>query len=326
LRPGEKRSVEELLGSLLLVSGNDAASALALGLAGSEETFAQWMNQEARKLGATHSRFSNPHGLPDPHHITTARDMALIARAFWQNPLLRRIAATPKIQVGDHLWVNENKLLGQGGVDGMKTGYTQAAGHTYVASATYRGRHLLVVLLKDTKDGKYQDAQNLFRWGWTHYRDELLLPSGAQAAQVQVRGGLRPFVPLTPASSAGIRTFLAPFDRVTFRVEGVPSWIEAPIEKGETLGTLEVWVNGRLLASYPLVAAGTVLPKPRENARPPLQDAWRRWWSSLVSLFLPSPVLPKGPASSGFSEEMAGNDHLLDLAGAFVDLRRLGIP
>lgn len=255
---GDRLSVRDLLYGLLLVSGNDAATALAQGLAGSTSAFAGWMNATARSLGATGSHFTNPHGMPDPGHYTTARDMAKIARAALQNAMIAQMVGTKQYTAHAangraYVFVNENKLLGQNGVNGVKTGYTTEAGHTYVASATEGGRRLLAVFLADTKSGKYQDALALFTWGFTLYRARAVLAPGQEAGQVQVAGGERFYAPLVAAAPSGVRVRATPWDRVSL-VAIAPEVLPAPLARGARVGSLEVRVNGRTVAVYPLLA------------------------------------------------------------------------
>ena len=162
LAAGETYTLEELLYGLMLVSGNDAATTIALHMSGSIEEFARLMNETARRLGALSTHFVNPHGLPDPNHYTTAYDMALITRYALSMPDFRRIVAAPSIEIpwrpgrAARQFVSGNWMLGHGGVDGVKTGFTQAARHTYVASATRDDRRLIAVVMRtDPKAQKW---------------------------------------------------------------------------------------------------------------------------------------------------------------------------
>lgn len=278
LVPGERLTLRELLYALLLVSGNDAAETIARGLGGSIDTFAAWMNQAARDAGAAHSHFTNPHGLPDPAHETTALDMALITRAALQSPLIAKIVATREASIGGrggpvHRYVNENKLLGRDGVDGVKTGYTTSAGHTYVASATRDGRRLIVVVLGDSKQGKYDDAMRLFDWGFAQFQPRRLLAPGQEVGQVQVVGGTRYYTPLVVPAAAGVTVRAAPWDTVAIRTEAV-TVMRAPVPRGLRVGTLTVYVGGRRVASYPMLV-GVQVPR---AAATPVAGAGPAWW------------------------------------------------
>ncbi|MBC7104895.1 MAG: D-alanyl-D-alanine carboxypeptidase, partial [Firmicutes bacterium] len=154
LRPGEVLSVEDLLYALLLNSANDAAEALARHVAGSDGDFARLLNDTALALGATNTHFTNPSGMPDSDHYTTARDLAIIARAALAHPVLRNIMATRTHQIrrqdpeAVNYLVNHNKLLWRyPGAIGMKTGYTAEAGQCLVAAAQRGERTLIAVVL-----------------------------------------------------------------------------------------------------------------------------------------------------------------------------------
>src|SRR5437763_11718634 len=171
IRPGETYSRIELLRALLVKSPNDVARCLARDSAGSIEAFAFLMNQRARQLGATHSHFVNPNGLPIPGQYSSARDLAIIAKAAYANGTIRSIVCLPQLafryangRVRE--LENTNKVLKRlAYCNGMKTGYTEAAGHCLIASGARPGRDIIVVLLGDSKSGVWQDASALLSWG-----------------------------------------------------------------------------------------------------------------------------------------------------------------
>ena len=171
IRPGDEYQRIDLLRALLVKSPNDVARCLARDYAGSVEAFAQVMNQRAREIGATNSNFVNPNGLPNPNQYSTARDLALIARAAYTNPTIRSIVRMPKIifrYANGHTreLQNTNKVLRRSPYcNGMKTGYTEAAGHCLIASGSRPGRDVIVVVLGDSKTGVWRDASALLSWG-----------------------------------------------------------------------------------------------------------------------------------------------------------------
>ncbi len=165
-KPGEQYTRRHLLFALLLKSANDVALALARDNAGSVPAFAEKMNRRAEALGALASHFTNPHGLHDPHHFTTARDLAAIARVAMQHPLFREIVATPEIGMARGAeWVvvkNHNKLLWMlPGCIGVKTGFTNPAQHVLVSSAIRAGREAISVVMHSDKSGKWNDSKTL---------------------------------------------------------------------------------------------------------------------------------------------------------------------
>ena len=165
-KPGEIYVRRDLLYALLLKSANDVALALARDNAGSVEAFAEKMNQRAHELGADSSHFVNPHGLHDPHHFTTARDLALIARTAMQNPIFREIVGTleKRMMRGAEEVVlrNHNKLLGKlPGCTGIKTGFTRQAQQVLVSGAMREGREVISVVLHTNHPGIWEDSKLL---------------------------------------------------------------------------------------------------------------------------------------------------------------------
>jgi len=171
IRPGEVYQRIDLLRALLVKSPNDVARCLARDNAGSLDAFADKMNAKAQMLGATHSHFINPNGLPMPGQYSTARDLSIIARAAYANPTIRSIVCLPQLVFRyangrTRELENTNKVLKRlPFCNGMKTGYTEAAGHCLIASGSRPGRDVIVVVLGDTKSGVWSDAASLLSWG-----------------------------------------------------------------------------------------------------------------------------------------------------------------
>src|SRR5881396_3410737 len=171
IRPGEIYQRMDLLRALLVKSPNDVARCLARDNAGSIEAFAEKMNAKAQLLGAIHSHFVNPNGLPMPGQYSTARDLAIIARAAYANPTIRSIVCLPQLVFRyangrTRELENTNKVLKRlPFCNGMKTGYTEAAGHCLIASGSRPGRDIIVVVLGDSKAGVWRDASALLSWG-----------------------------------------------------------------------------------------------------------------------------------------------------------------
>lgn len=187
LQMGQRLSVRDLVAAMMLPSGNDAARAAAVYVArihsGEEleveeamDYFANLMNARAKKLGARHSHFVNPHGLHDADHYTTAKDMALIAQAAMNNKTLRDIVRDSEYRAvsgnGDVVYQNRNKLLRSDseyyyeGAIGMKTGYTDKAGYCLVTTAKREGKTLITVVLHSTEDGVWTDSRKLLDYGF----------------------------------------------------------------------------------------------------------------------------------------------------------------
>ena len=167
LKPGMQLSLLDLLYGLLLPSGNDAAIAIAEGIGGTQAHFVDMMNAKAQSLALDDTHFTNPHGLDDKDLVSSARDMAMLARYVMENPTLRTIVSTLSWQPkwdGPPVW-NGNRLLGEyPGADGVKIGYTEASQQTMVASATRDGRRIIVAVMRS--QDRYADSERLLDWAF----------------------------------------------------------------------------------------------------------------------------------------------------------------
>jgi D-alanyl-D-alanine carboxypeptidase (penicillin-binding protein 5/6) len=187
LQGGEQLAVQDLLYALLLQSSNDAALALASHVGGSTPKFVQLMNQKARSLGALHSHFLNPTGLPQRGQVTTARDLAVITKAALANPEFRQIVATKSYPWKSLKWEgvleNSNELLkSYDGAIGVKTGNTREAGHCLVAAAQRGDETLIAVVLGSQEKAVWQDAKNLLDYGF-----KSLVPVTSSSKSLPVR-------------------------------------------------------------------------------------------------------------------------------------------
>lgn len=254
LRSGEQVTLETLLYGLLLNSGNDAAVAVAAHCAGSVEVFVEQMNQYAHKLGMKHSHFTNPNGLSEEGHYSTAYDMALLARACCENQVVAAIAATKSITLGTRTFTNHNKLLWRyEGCIGMKTGFTEAAGRTLVSSARRNGQTLIAVTLNAPDD--WNDHAALFDYGFENFTPKVLCEGGTVFRQVPVRGSLVRFVPAVVECSLSYP--LANGEQVQQSIT-LDYPLSAPIKAGERLGKLSFYLDEALSAETDLIAGQTV--------------------------------------------------------------------
>ena len=194
LEPGETQTYEDLLYALLLRSANDAAQALAIGVAGSEEAFVEMMNQRSEELGLTDSHWDNPHGLDAETHLTSAYDLAMIAKEAMKIDTFNTIIATKEHTMPwegndyDRVVYNHNQFLDlYEGADGVKTGYTSLAGSCLVASATRDGLRLIGVVLNATDH--YTEMARLMDYGFCNYEAVDLGKAGDIVGQVKVISG-----------------------------------------------------------------------------------------------------------------------------------------
>ena len=187
LRPGEKLTLETLLYGLLLCSGNDAALAVTECMGG-VAPFVARMNEKAAELGMENTHFANPNGLDDEAHYSTAEDMAKLAAAAMDDPVLRRVASTRTARIGGRTLTNHNKLLSRvEGCVGLKTGYTRAAGRTLVSCAERDGVRLVAVTLQAGDD--WNDHASLYEQGFRVLRPVKAVERGLRLAAERAVGG-----------------------------------------------------------------------------------------------------------------------------------------
>ena len=247
-------SVKELLTGLMLVSGNDAATVLANHISGSEAGFAKLMNDKAASLGMKNSHFTNPHGLDDPEHYSTARDMAILAESCLNNEELVSIASKISATVGELTYYNHNRLLREyDGCTGLKTGYTIAAGRTLVSSAERNGMHLVCVTLNAPED--WADHKKLLDYGYNNYSLSKFDESSF-SVNLPVISAAKQTVSAVPENA--ITILASKSDVVDVQLEA-PRVLFAGGIKGEKVGQIRVTVNGELAAEENLVYTENVI-------------------------------------------------------------------
>lgn len=262
---GEQLTLEQLLYALLLASANDAATAIAYGVAGSVESFATLMNEKAASLGLCDTHFTNPHGLDDPEHYTTARELALIARAALSNDLIRKIVATRKTTIpqngneGMRLLVNHNKLLRlYDGAIGVKTGFTKRSGRCLVSAALRDGVTLIAVTLDAPND--WNDHRAMLDAGFASLVCVPLCAENGITAQVPVVGGT---VGTVTVSCSDERHLILPVEHgeITASVE-LSRFLYAPVNAGDAVGRVVWRMDGAIVAQVPLRATESIeVPK-----------------------------------------------------------------
>lgn len=259
---GETRTVRQLLESMLVVSANNAAYALAEHVAGSNAAFVALMNQKARDLGMDETSFTNPHGLDEAAHHTSAEDIATLMEVAMANPKFAEIVAIngldTTIDGTRKFYESSNKLLGTyEGALGGKTGWTNDAGYC-VTEAAKRGEigFIAVVLGATSESDRFAQARALLDWGFRHYTVTQVASAEATAGLVPVTDFLDTTVVAVVAEDASVPVFDLDGDIKT-KVDMVPE-VDAPVEKGQRLGTLSVVQGDRLLAQVPIVASKAV--------------------------------------------------------------------
>ncbi len=255
-----KVPVEDLLKSVIIQSGNDASIALAEGIGGTEETFARIMNQKAEEIGLKNSNFTNAAGLPDPNMYVTAKDLAILARYIIEKfPEYYGLFSEPEFEWNNINQRNRNTLLALDiGVDGLKTGHTEAAGYGEVVSTTEGGRRLIAVLhgLQSKKD-RTSEARKLVTWGTRSFERVPAFNRDQTVGSIAVYGGEDPSVALV---GEGAIDFYIPKGAKKCLSASIvyQSPIRPPVEKGQKLAELQVRCDKQLIQSAPLYAADPV--------------------------------------------------------------------
>lgn len=258
LKEGEVLTIQELLYGLMMSSGNDAAVALAIYCGGTVEGFAELMNDKARVLDLRGTHFVNPHGLDSPGHYSTARDLAVLAAYAMQNPIFQKTVSAKTVTIGDRCLRNHNKLLWQvAGAEGVKTGFTRAAGRILVSSACRDGRRLIAVTINAPDD--WRDHAALLEAGFSRYTIRRLVAAGDPVGTVAVFGGDGAEVQLLAAEAFDYA--VAEDEQISILLPS-PGFAYAPVTEGAEAGFAYVVVSGHAVGKIPLVYGATVEQKP----------------------------------------------------------------
>ena len=267
LREGEVLTLQELLYGLMLHSGNDAAVALAIYCGGTVEGFAQLMNDKAHRLGLTGTHFENPHGLDSPGHYSNARDLAVLAAYAMKNPIFAKTVSTKQVRIGERYLTNHNKLLWRvDGADGVKTGFTKAAGRILVSSAARDGRRLICVTINDGND--WADHAALLEEGFSRYTLRHILSAGDCVGSVEVAGGQKKRVRLLAQTDFSYP--LAADETVSILLSG-PGFAYAPVVQGKQAGVAYVCIGDACVGKVPVVFEETI-----EMEETPKEPFWKR--------------------------------------------------
>jgi D-alanyl-D-alanine carboxypeptidase (penicillin-binding protein 5/6) len=260
LNERDRPTVEELIKGIIVLSGNDACVVVAEGLAGTEDAFARQMNDRAKSLGMTQSHFVNASGWPDPDHVMSAHDLGILAEHLVEDfPELYKYFAITEFPFDDRAPANRynrNPLLKLGiGADGLKTGHTQEAGYGLVGSAVQGGRRVIFVVAGlDSEKARAEESERIAAWAFRDFTMKEVVPEGETVASLPVWLGSKSQVALTTKNGLNVLMPIGAESGVT--AEAVFSGpIEAPVKKGDRLGTLEIQIPGVGPANVPLVAA-----------------------------------------------------------------------
>ena len=265
---------------MVVQSGNDAAIALAEHVAGSEEAFASLMNSYAQRIGMKNTRFVNATGLSAPGQLSSARDLALLGRALiHDHPEAYAYNKLKEFTVGPITQPNRNLLLWRdNSVDGIKTGHHSGAGYCLMASAMRGDQRLISVVLGDSsEEQRAVDSQALLNWGFRFYESHRLYDAGKQVATQRVWKGKTDEVMLGVSEPLVVSLPRGRYPQMKSSMD-VPKTLAAPIAQGQKIGTVKVTLDGKVIATAPLVALEAV---EKGGFFKRLWDEIRMWWNSL---------------------------------------------
>jgi D-alanyl-D-alanine carboxypeptidase (penicillin-binding protein 5/6) len=258
---GSDVGIEDLLRGLLIQSGNDAAVALAEHVAGTVDAFVAEMNAAAQALGMQNSVFRNPHGLPARGHFTTARDLALLAKAIIDEyPDFYSLYAERGFSYNGISQSNRNALLWRDpSVDGMKTGYTESAGYCLVSSALRDGMRLIAVVLGAPSPRSRNDgAQKLLEYGFANFETHKLYSAGQEIDHARVWGGETEYAGLGLTEDVYVTIPRGAYTKLAASMD-VLAELAAPLVRGTAVGEVKVSFDGAPLVETPLVVLNNVL-------------------------------------------------------------------
>lgn len=257
LEPGEEMSMWDMLTAIGLQSANDACVAVAEHISGSEEAFVEAMNEKAKSLGLTNTNFVNCHGLTAENHYTTAYDMAVILKEGLKIPLFRKITSMKEHELRGgafKLW-NTNKLLWwYDGADAGKTGWTELAKYCLASSAERDGlRFVCVVLGTEEPKSHFRESTKIYDYGFARYKAVNFAPQGAMVGRVKVGKGKAEEV--EALTSEKVTVVVPKGEDKGFETKlDLSKYVEAPVEKGQEVGSYVVTKNGQEVLKVTLVA------------------------------------------------------------------------
>lgn len=269
LTEGEQLTVQDLLYGLMLLSGNDAAVALAIHCSGTLDAFVERMNAQAQELRLSNTHFANPHGLDAQEHYSTARDLAILAAHAMEDPVFAQTVSTKVIAIGDRYLKNHNKLLWRlEGAEGVKTGYTRAAGRILVSSATREGRRLICVTINDGND--WADHTKLLTEGFSQFSTQKLVYRYQQVSTRSVLGGEKAEVALI--AKEDFYYPVAPGEQISFLLPQ-KDFAFAPVVAGADAGFVYICIDQKPVGKVSLEYGETVEMQASEASKLP-----KRWF------------------------------------------------
>jgi serine-type D-Ala-D-Ala carboxypeptidase (penicillin-binding protein 5/6) len=278
IKEGTSVAVEDLLRGIIIQSGNDASVAMAEFIAGSEDAFADLMNQHAGVLGMTGTNFMNATGLPSQHHYTTATDLSKLARVIiMEHPEYYGMYSEQDFTYNGIRQPNRNKLLWRDkSVDGLKTGHTEEAGYCLVASAERNGMRLIAVMLGTrSEEARATETQKLLTYGFRYYETRKLYSAGDVLKEAKVWGGAEDKVNLGVAEDVYITVPRGQYSSLQPSME-IDKNIIAVVKTGAEYGSVQLKLQDKVVLEQSLVALDTVEPG----------GFFKRLWDQIVLFFV----------------------------------------
>ncbi|WP_124948779.1 D-alanyl-D-alanine carboxypeptidase family protein [Sulfuriferula thiophila] len=260
LQPGLPATVEQMLQGMVVVSGNDAAVALAEAIAGNTESFVQMMNMTAAQLGMTQTHFDNVNGLPTPTHLLSAHDIAILTEnIIRQYPQYLHYFGEKSFTYNKVTQANWNPLVfTDATVTGMKTGHTEEAGYCLDATATREGRHLLAVVLgSSTRTGSAKAAEALLNYGYSFFETRRAYVAGQVISTVRNNQASPARITIGSLSDVWVTVPRGRYSQMQVSVSLLPQ-MSLPLKRGQQLGTLVMRADGKEFARVPLVSLQVV--------------------------------------------------------------------
>ena len=257
---GKKIKLKDILQGVITVSGNDASVALAEHISGDENTFAIYMNQMAKNIGLANTNYTNATGLPNDSLYTTAEDIALLSRSLISNfPDLYKLYSTKSFKFNDIKQYSRNKLLFiDDNVDGIKTGFTNAAGYCLASSAKRGNRRLIAVVMgAPTPDVRIQSSRTLLEYGFRFFETHKLFKKDIEISKARVYGGDKSEVKFGVNQDSSVTIPRRQKKNLKYQYV-IDKQLTAPINQNETIGFMHVKLNDEIIQTYKLTALESV--------------------------------------------------------------------
>ena len=304
LEPGEEMNFEDLVNALLIESANDSALAIAKHISGSIEDFVKLMNDKAKELGALNTNFVNPNGLTHEKHLTTAYDLSLMAKYAMENEDFRKIVCnytytipvTNKkmemryLKSSNRLLYSTQKINVDGktvpikyeGINGVKTGYTVVAQNCLVASAQRGNQNLIAVVLKSNGREVYSDIHKLLNYGFDNFDKAAIITKGQFVDNIEIKDGINPIVAGIIKEDLFTTIPKGSMDKIDKKIV-MENELQAPIEKGQSLGVVEYYLDGQLIGQVDIVSTLDIEKIPTIGI---IDQIMSKWYLLLIGLFL----------------------------------------